>query len=374
MSAIHVATAANEVAQALPSTATVTVSKHGIQAVESLKLPAQSANQQQIIWSRTFSGMEILTNPTLHVMTESTSTAALDIVHYDDWLAVRDAIRPSSSPLGNCASNVNVTVNNASMAVTPTRDYRVVTTFYPEEKELSHQRHHYGLNQLDQYAHPKARQFQATNYDDVEKQHNANALRENYPLQFYRSSSSTGGFVRCKDGDWISYISIRANGDYSTNNLNAIITQGGKLWTIIDSANRSASANNTTHDIALPGFDPAKSYNVHFKRGTAYSTAEFVVDAGRALATVGSTAISNVTLKIGTGTAASAYPLTVSTTSQYIKVVGDFYTPYHTPTSGTTRCATTPLSTCVTLIVRSPSSPFDDGLKLLTLHKHLPWF
>ena len=66
MSNVHIATAAHEVASALPSTATVTVSKHGISAIETLNLEAQTASQTHLMWSRTFSGMEIVTNPVLH--------------------------------------------------------------------------------------------------------------------------------------------------------------------------------------------------------------------------------------------------------------------------------------------------------------------
>ena len=50
---------------------------------------------------------------------------------------------------------------------------------------MANQRHHYGLNQLDQFAEPAARSFADVGVDDVEKQHNANALREAYPKRIY---------------------------------------------------------------------------------------------------------------------------------------------------------------------------------------------
>ena len=135
MSAVHVASAANEVAQALPSTATVTVSKHGIQAIETLNLEAQTESQNQLAWSRTFSGMEILTNPTIHYRTAtsvvlSNSQAKVltnDLKNYKMW---REHVRLASDPLANSCNNMNVTVNNASMSITPKVDHRIVTSFY----------------------------------------------------------------------------------------------------------------------------------------------------------------------------------------------------------------------------------------------------
>ena len=196
MSAIHIASAANEVAQALPSTATVSVSRHGIQAIETLNLEAQNTSKSQLTWSRTFSGMEILTNPTVHYRTvtdvELSTTQAQHVCRnkaaFDEWL---EHIRPTSDPLANASSNLNVTVNNASMSITPKVDHRIVTSFYPEEREVAHQRKHYGLNQLDQYAESSARTFQKYTIDDVERQHNTNALRDNYPCRVYASTNGT---------------------------------------------------------------------------------------------------------------------------------------------------------------------------------------
>lgn len=207
MSAIHIASAANEVAQALPSTATISVSKHGVQAIETLNLDAQTASNSQLTWSRTFSGMEILTNPTLHfmvstdlnisktyaehkplidMMTDATQTLLESrmLAERQQFIKFRDMIRPTSDPMGNAAGSVSVTMNNASLSVQPSRDHRIVTTFFPEEQEVSHQRKHYGLNQLDQYAESDARVFYNDSVvDDVEKQHNTNALRDNYPCR-----------------------------------------------------------------------------------------------------------------------------------------------------------------------------------------------
>ena len=196
MSAIHVASAANEVAQALPSTATVSVSRHGIQAIETLNLDAQNTSKSQLTWSRTFSGMEILTNPTVHYRTVTdVELPAIQAAHvcrtkaaFDEWL---EHVRPTSDPLANASSNLNVTVNNASMSITPKVDHRIVTSFYPDEREVAHQRKHYGLNQLDQYAESSARTFQNYSIDDVERQHNTNALRDNYPCRVYASTDGT---------------------------------------------------------------------------------------------------------------------------------------------------------------------------------------
>lgn len=199
MSSVHVASAANEVAQALPSTATVTVSKHGIQAIETLRLDAQTASSTangsgQVSWSRTFSGMEILTNPILRYRTLSaltTSNAAWYFQSLTNFRLLRESLRPTSDPMANAAGNLQVTVNNASMSITPSRDHRIVTSFYPTEKDVAHQRKHYGLNQLDQYAESGARTFQTVSVDDVEKQHNTNALRENYPSKIFATIGGT---------------------------------------------------------------------------------------------------------------------------------------------------------------------------------------
>lgn len=186
MSSIHVASAANEVAQALPSTATVTVSKHGIQAVETLKLEAQNASPSQLSWTRTFSGLEVLTNPTLHFQTKTVvpelggnlSHLMVTLTQFRKW---REHIRLTSDPIANASSSINVTINNASLSIQPARTHRIVTTTFPDEHDVAHQRKHYGLNQLDQFAESQFRKFQEVAWDDVEKQHNANSLRENYP-------------------------------------------------------------------------------------------------------------------------------------------------------------------------------------------------
>lgn len=212
MSAIHIASAANEIAQALPSTATVSVSRHGIQAIETLNLEAQNTSKSQLTWSRTFSGMEILTNPTVHYRTvtdvEVTAAQAEVICRtresLNEWL---EHVRPTSDPLANAASNLNVTVNNASMSITPKVDHRIVTSFYPDEREVAHQRKHYGLNQLDQYAESSARTFQHYSIDDVERQHNTNALRENYPCRAYGSEDGAS-YVHVDKGDIKTYVKI----------------------------------------------------------------------------------------------------------------------------------------------------------------------
>lgn len=193
MSNVHIATAANEVAGALPSTATVTVSKHGISAIETLNLEARTASQSHLMWSRTFSGMEIVTNPTLHYM------VSLEVVNTTDTLtltndaisALKQAARLTSDPISNAASNISVTVNNAELTVTPDKESRIITTTYPDEPSPQHQRCHYGLNQLDQFADARYREFAAIPHDDVERQHNTNSLRENYPKRIYWSSNGT---------------------------------------------------------------------------------------------------------------------------------------------------------------------------------------
>ena len=188
MSNVHVASAANEVAQALPSTATVTVSKHGIQAIETLNLDAQTATDKSLTWSRTFSGMEILTNPILQLRTKTTFSpaSAIDSRYTVETVrAIKKAIRPRSDPIANAASSVNVTINNASMAIQPSRDHRLVNTTYPDEPVVANQRTHYGLNQLDEWAEPYEREFSKLTEDDVEFQFNNNALRQNYPSRVY---------------------------------------------------------------------------------------------------------------------------------------------------------------------------------------------
>jgi hypothetical protein len=211
MSAIHVASAANEVAQALPSTATVSVSRHGIQAIETLNLEAQTESASQVTWSRTFSGMEILTNPTLHYRTVSKVTLTTDqrdamTGNLKDFKKWREHVRLASDPIANAASNLNVTVNNASMSITPKVDHRIVTSFYPDEREVSHQRKHYGLNQLDQYAESEARVFEQVSVDDVEKQHNSNSLRENFPCTVY--SGAAGAYSVVDEKDFVPVIRL----------------------------------------------------------------------------------------------------------------------------------------------------------------------
>ena len=194
MSNVHVASAANEVAQALPSTATVTVSKHGIQAIETLNLDAQTFTEKSMTWSRTFSGMEIITNPILQYRTQTefqTAAVIADDDLFDFAKAVKKSIRPRSDPISNAASSVNVTINNASMAIQPARDHRIVNTTYPDEPVVANQRAHYGLNQLDEWAEPYEREFSVLTDDDVEFQFNNNALRQNYPSRLYGSTTSS---------------------------------------------------------------------------------------------------------------------------------------------------------------------------------------
>ncbi len=200
MSNVHIATAANEVAGALPSTATVTVSKHGISAIETLNLEARTASQSHLMWSRTFSGMEIVTNPTLHYEVEMTLSSATDFEFNDpDKLnpynlrsLVAQSARLTSDPISTAASNISVTVNNAEMTVTPDKESRLITTTYPDERSPAHQRCHYGLNQLDQFGDANFRSFSNVGGDDVERQHNTNALRENYPKRIYYSTLPIG--------------------------------------------------------------------------------------------------------------------------------------------------------------------------------------
>ena len=196
MSNVHIATAANEVAGALPSTATVTVSKHGISAIETLNLEARTASQSHLMWSRTFSGMEIVTNPTLHYMVSLELTganlvlSAVEATAAKQISALQQVARLTSDPISTASSNISVTVNNAEMTVTPDKESRIITTTYPDERSPAHQRCHYGLNQLDQFADARFREFSNAPLDDVEKQHNANTLRENYPKRIYYNAGS----------------------------------------------------------------------------------------------------------------------------------------------------------------------------------------
>ncbi len=199
MSNVHIATAANEVAGALPSTATVTVSKHGISAIETLNLEARTASQSHLMWSRTFSGMEIVTNPTLHYMVSlelsNVGGTALPVDSNANISALKQVARLTSDPISNAASNISVTVNNAELTVTPDKESRLITTTYPDELSPQHQRCHYGLNQLDQFADARYRQFANIPNDDVERQHNTNALRENYPKRIYYKTSAGGNWI-----------------------------------------------------------------------------------------------------------------------------------------------------------------------------------
>lgn len=198
MSNVHIAKAAHEVASALPSTATVTVSKHGISAIETLNLEAQTASQTHLMWSRTFSGMEIVTNPVLHYVVE-TELVSTDPIDFSGSVVLqsqlRQAVRLTSDPIANAASNISVTVNNAELTITPDKEWRIVNTTYPDEADVANQRHHYGLNQLDQFADPMARSFAAIGVDDVEKQHNTNALRESYPKRIYAKAAAANPYV-----------------------------------------------------------------------------------------------------------------------------------------------------------------------------------
>jgi len=194
MSNVHIAKAAHEVASALPSTATVTVSKHGIAAIETLNLEAQTASQTHLMWSRTFSGMEIVTNPVLHYMVEtviSNTGTPVNLSASQAKTGLKQVARLTSDPIANAASNISVTVNNAELTITPDKEWRIVNTTYPDEADVANQRQHYGLNQLDQYADPYARSFGDQGIDDVERQHNTNALRENYPKRIYVSQETT---------------------------------------------------------------------------------------------------------------------------------------------------------------------------------------
>lgn len=202
MSSVHVAAAANEVAAALPSTATVSVSKHGIQAVETLNLKCQTVSQSQIRWSRSFDGREVITNPYVKFrVTAEMSNSNLSVETAIPWM-VRDAVRPTCDPFLNMCDSLRVTVNNASMSVQ--NEHRIVTsTFAPDVKD---QRDHYGLNQLDDYAEARARTYYLNSYTRGEKQFNVNALRENYPVKFEARFNDT--FYELNEEDYILGIFI----------------------------------------------------------------------------------------------------------------------------------------------------------------------
>ena len=228
MSNVHVASAANEVAQALPSTATVTVSKHGIQAIETLNLDAQTFTEKSLTWSRTFSGMEILTNPILQYRTQTDfATASAVTANVPDFAKeVKKSIRPRCDPIANAASSVNVTINNASMAIQPARDHRIVNTTYPDEAVVANQRDHYGLNQLDEWAEPYEREFSRLTDDDVEFQFNNNALRQNYPSRLYASATSGGTKYLLDDQLLITTITYKRT---ATNNIAAALDQVAEI-------------------------------------------------------------------------------------------------------------------------------------------------
>ena len=212
MSSVHVAAAANEVAGVLPSTATVSVSKHGIQAVETLNLKAQTVSQSQVRWSRSFDGREVITNPYVKFRaTAEMSNSNLNVETAFPWM-VRDAVRPTCDPFLNMCDSLRVTVNNASMSVQ--NEHRIVTsTFAPDVKD---QRDHYGLNQLDDYAEGIARTYYLNSYTRGEKQFNVNALRENYPVKFEARFNET--FYEVNEEDYILGVRIQfdtapANGE-----------------------------------------------------------------------------------------------------------------------------------------------------------------
>ena len=270
MSAIHVASAANEVAQALPSTATVSVSRHGIQAIETLNLEAQTESDSQVTWSRTFSGMEILTNPTIHYRTVTEVTLNTDqqvalTRQLSDFKKWREHVRLASDPLANAASNLNVTVNNASMSITPKVDHRIVTSFYPDEKEVSHQRKHYGLNQLDQYAESKARVFEQVSVDDVEKQHNSNSLRENFPCSVYSKANAAADdntYTHVDDSNFYPIITLTTtavSGVPASGKFAAVVVtvfyQGKEVGKAVLGGTTAGTGSGTTGQLAAGSYD-----------------------------------------------------------------------------------------------------------------------
>ena len=332
MSNVHVASAANEVAQALPSTATVTVSKHGIQAIETLNLDAQSASDKSLTWSRTFSGMEILTNPVLQYKVQTTFTAkratadragkvfmdteALDLI--------KKHLRLRSDPIANAASSINVTINNASMAIQPARDHRIVNTTYPDEPVVSNQRHHYGLNQLDRWAEPREREFTIVTEDDVERQFNNNALRQNYPSRLYAAENVDGNlsalngpgtFHLIDDVNVYTVICIAglkcaAGTTFIVNATNLSSTEGdevqvGKIITRDFSA--GTSDNGTLRYCTLLGSDnePIRLDNI------ALASNLYLTDDGRDL--------HEFNADVTSGNVTAAYPRIVSAQNMYIK-------------------------------------------------------
>ena len=239
MSSIHVASAANEVAQALPSTATVTVSKHGIQAVETLELDAQNASDTLINFTRTFSGLEVLTNPYLRYRLKTTANFPSGVSYVRSPETLREwkkHLRPTSNPIANAAGSINLTINNASLSINPKDHHRIISTTYPDEPDVSNQRAHYGLNQLDQYADPHDRTFQIdSGHDDIEKQHNANALRETYPSKAYcqinYSSSDTTAkrYQQIHETDFEVAILVTVPASHTTVALVSILDVNGNV-------------------------------------------------------------------------------------------------------------------------------------------------
>ena len=191
MSNVHIATA-NEVAGALPLHRHRHRLQAWISAIETLN-EARTRPSRTSMWSRTFSGMEIVTNPTIHYMVSlEVVNEANELTLSNDLIsALKQAARLTSDPISNAASNISVTVNNAELTVTPDKESRIITTTYPDEPSPQHQRCHYGLNQLDQFADARYRDFADVPHDDVEKQHNTNSLRENYPKRIYYRTGNT---------------------------------------------------------------------------------------------------------------------------------------------------------------------------------------
>lgn len=240
MSAINIAQASNEVAKALPSTATVHVSRFGNQAVEALSLEARTVSDSQVSFTRTFSGLEVITNPYLRMPVAVAFT--LDgflsdvsagvgsgqngeggIVQYKQlenaanktlgtFLSeVKETIRPNFDPVGAACSNVTVNVNNQSLSITPEHDYRVINAAFPSQQNPQHQRDHYGLNQLDKSCVPETWQWvEEDDLIDREHQHNISASRSNYPVDLYYfhchgKRHGTAGDRVAKTGKWVKY-------------------------------------------------------------------------------------------------------------------------------------------------------------------------
>lgn len=208
MSAVHIAAAANEVAGALPSTASVSVSKHGIQAVETLNLKAQTVSQNQIRWSRSFDGREILTNPYVRYRVQATApSTAYPQLDGTTTRLLRDSVRPTCDPFLNACHNLRVTVNNASMTVQGADSHRIVsTTFAPDVQD---QRDHYGLNELDEFAESEAKSFYFNDPLGIERQFNNNALRENYPVKF--EAEIDGNYHSISESEYVLVV----NADFS---------------------------------------------------------------------------------------------------------------------------------------------------------------